>query len=349
MQDHDLRLLYINSDVDALISINHIPIGQTGASAISQPIANDTDFFVSMQPLNFEPGLAYIPYTRRISIGGSGNIFSNDGLVRLCFWPDRIAELKLEPLSVYKNQLGEIIPGVISPFEFFISGERHTAFIYNEAGSSFAVEHSTTNRLKYIYPLPFYVTTADITLVKLGDYPVLYASGKTANGKTYFAAVGILPTFRKQICTYCDSYDIGSGSISVVTDEPFGQRKTTYAVKDGSLDIVDTQLGWFTKDTRQPTTNQQVCEALLLAMKTSNSETALACLTSELKEGLSFPDLADFFGNFETSSKALMPSSEGYSFALLYRQSENIYRARVFAVETKDSHGRKLIDNITEL
>lgn len=348
MQDHDLRLLYINSDVHALISINQTPIGQTGATAVSQPIANETDFFVSMQPLQFETGLAYLPYTRRISLGSS-TIFSNDGLVRLCFWPDRIAELKLEPLSVYKNQLGEIIPGVLSPFEFFISGERHTAFIYNEAGSSFAVEHSGTNRLKYIYPLPFYVKTAEITLVKLGDYPVLYASGKTANDRTYFVAVGILPTFRKQICTYCDSFDVGTGSISVVTNEHFGQQKTTYAVKDGILDIVDTQLGWFTKDTQQPTTDDQICQALLLAMKTNQPETALECLTSELKEGLSFPDLADFFGNFESSSKPLMPSSEGYSFALLYRQSENIYRARVFALETKDSHGRRLIDNISEL
>ena len=349
MQDNELKLLYITSDTDALISINHTPVGQTGSSAISLPIGCEHDFFLSMQPLSFKAGFVCLPYTRRISLASGGRVYSEDDLISICFWPQNIAELNLKPLSVYRNSPGEIIPAVLGPFEFFISGEKHTAFIYNEAGSSFAVEHSGTNRLKYIYPLPFSVKTAEITLSKLAEYPLLCASGQTTDENTYLFAAGILPVFSKQICTYCDSFDINSNSVSVITAESFGQKKTTYTVKNSSLSAAETALGWFTKASQSPSSENQAVSAMLLAVKTGNSQAALDCLTPGLKNGLSYSDLKDFFGSFDSFAPSILPSGKNHGFALKYKQTDSVYNARAFSAETVVSDGKTLIDNITEI
>lgn len=348
MNDNDLRLLYINSSMHALVSINQTPVGQTGYSTISQPIADNTDFFITVQPLKSATGFIYIPYTRRVSISQDADVFADDGLIEICIWPDRIIELKLLPLSVYKSQPGEILPSVMAPFEFYISGERHTAFIYNEAGSSFAIEHSGTGRLKYIYPLPFGVRSADVSLAKLGEYPMLLATGKTLDNETYLFVAGILPTFRNQICMLCESFDTGLSAIDVITNEKFGQKKTSYTVQNSKLVPVSSELGWFTRDTTLPSTEEQACLNLLQTVKMNLPSRALECLSPSLAEGLEFTDLRTFFGDFESVEKTLLPSGKDYSFALKYKQKNGVYTSRVFSVETIDSHGRKLIDNITE-
>lgn len=348
MDNKAIKLLYIDSKVNALVEINQAPAGQTGSGAITQPIAAGSAFFITMLPLENAHNFVYVPYTRRISTAGSGSIEKNDGLVHLCMWPENIVELTLFPLTVFKNEEFEIKPDVLTPFEFYISGERHTAFIYNEAISSFAVEQTTTNRLRFISPLPFRASSADISFVKFGDFPVIYATGKTDEQKSFIYAATILPEFHTAVCTVCDSYDIGSSSISVVKDGPYRQELIRYE-RDGSrLVPVRSELGWFTKQAPQPADPELVCADLLEAIHAGDKNAALDCLTSSLADGLSFADLKEFFGNFAYHTQPLSPADGESRIALKYEVSENIYTARVFCVDTQQTNNGLRIDNIRE-
>jgi hypothetical protein len=348
MEENKIKLLYINSKVHALVNINQAPAGETGTSAITQPISGSATFFITMLPLENETNFAYLPYTRRVSLVSGGAIFSNDGLVELCIWPDNIVELTLYPQTVFKNEDAEIFPSVLSPFDFFISGERHTAFIYNEAYSIFAVEHSASNRLVFLSPLPFSAASADIAFTKLGDFPVLYAWGKTQDGKPFVYAASILPTFNTAICTLCETHQVEGSRISVITNGEFRQLKTIYERQDSRLAATAQETGWFTCEEREPSTVAEVCMSLLQAVKAGMSEAAMRCLTPSLSDGLSFSDLKEFFGDFTLISQTISPACGPNSFALKYAAGRNIYTAREFCVETKQAHGAVLIDNIRE-
>lgn len=348
MEDTAIKLIYINSKVRALVSINQAPAGETGISAITQPIASNATFFLTMLPLENDKSFAYLPYTRRVSIASGGAIFSNDGLIDLCVWPDNVVELTLYPLSVYKNDESELFPSAISPFDFFVSSERHTAFIYNEAYSSFAVEHSATSRLVFLSPLPFSVASADIAFTKLNDFPVLYASGKTTEGKSFVYAASILPTFNTAVCTECESYQIDSTRLSVVTKGDYRQIKTIYEKKDSRLAPVHEEVGWFTCEEKEPSTAEEVCTSLLQAVRAGLQDEAMRCLTPSLSDGLSFPDLKEFFGDFALFTHTISPACGQNSIALKYAAGKNIYIAREFCIEIKQQHGAVLIDNIRE-
>lgn len=348
MEESSIKLLYINSKVHALVNINQSPAGETGLSAITQPIAGSATFFITMLPLENEKNFAYLPYTRRVSIASGGAIFSNDGLVELCLWPDNIVELTLFPQAVFKNDDAEMFPSVLSPFDFFISGERHTAFIYNEAYSSFAVEHSASSRLVFLSPLPFFVASADIAFTKLNDFPVLYAWGKTPEEKQFFYAASILPAFNTAVCTLCEAHQVEGSSISVVTDGEHRQLKTIYERKDSLLAPASQELGWFTREEKEPATTSEACASLLQAVKANMSDAAMRCLTPSLADGLSFADLKEFFGDFSLFTNTISPACGQNSIALKYAAGRNIYTAREFCVETKQLHGAVLIDNIRE-
>jgi hypothetical protein len=348
MENNSIKLLYINSKVRALVNINQAPAGETGISAITQPIAGGATFFITMLPLENEKNFAYLPYTRRISIAGGGAIFNNDGLVELCIWPDNIVEITLYPLSVYKTDEAELYPSVISPFDFYISGERHTAFIYNEVYSSFAVEHSSSGRLVFLSPLPFSVASADIVFAKLNEFPVLYASGKTSEGKSFFYAASILPSFSTAICTLCESYQVDSSRLFVVTKGDFRQIKTIYEKKDSRLAPSAQEVGWFTCEEKEPASAEEVCTSLLQAVNAGMGEAAMRCLTPSLADGLSFSDLKEFFGDFTLFTHTISPACGQNSIALKYSAGKNLYTAREFCVDTKQIHGTVLIDNIRE-
>ncbi len=348
MEDTTIKLLYINSKVHALVNINQSPAGETGIGAITQPIAANASFFITMLPLENEKNFVYLPYTRRVSIASGGSIFNNDGLIDICIWPDNIVELTLYPEAVYKNEEGELFPSVIAPFDFYISGERHTAFIYNEAYSSFAVEHSGSSRLVFLSPLPFYVANADINFNKLNDFPVLCASGSTTGGQSFVYAASILPSFSTGICTLCETHQIDSSSISVVTNGEFRQVKTIYEKKDSRLAAAGQEIGWYTCDTKEPSTPDEACANLLQAVKAGVPDTAMSCLTPSLADGLTFGDLKEFFGDFAFFTKTITPACAQGSIALKYSAGKNIYTAREFCVETKRVHGAVLLDNIRE-
>ncbi len=348
MEDNAIKLLYINSKVHALVNINQAPAGETGLAAITQPIAANAMFFITMLPFENEKNFAYLPYTRRVSIAAGGTIFNNDGLVELCMWPDNIVELTLNPLAVFKNDESELYPSVIAPFDFYINSEKHTAFIYNEAYSSIAVEHSSSSRLVFMSPLPFYAASADISFTKLGDFPVLYASGKAVGGEPFIYAANILPTFSTAICTLCESYQIDGARLSVVTKGDFRQVKTIYKNKDSRLIPVSHETGWFTCPEKEPANAEEASLCLLQAIKTGMSEAAMRCLTPSLADGLSFSDLKEFFGDFSLTAHTISPACGPGSIALKYAAGKNIYNAREFCIDTKQTSGKVLIDNIRE-
>lgn len=348
MEDMTIKLLYINSKVHAMININQAPAGETGIDAVTQPIAANSTFFITMLPLEGEQNFVYLPYTRRISIAANGYVFSNDGLIDLCVWPDNIIELTLYPQAVFKSEQLELYPSVLSPFEFYISGEAHTAFIYNEAYSSFAVEHSSSGRLKFISPMPFCVASVDISFNKFEDFPLLFASGKTSEGETFIYAASILPAFNTVVCSICESYTIGNNYLSVVASGEYMQEKTRYEKSKEKLMPVLQELGWFTVKEKQPESSEDVCANLLQAVKAGMQTRAMDCLTPSLADGLSYADLKEFFGDYLFFTPTLSPACGQGSIALKYAAGKNLFTAREFCIETKKSNGRVLIDNIKE-
>lgn len=348
MEDKTIKLLYINSKVHALISINQAPAGETGVGAVTQPIAANSTFFITMLPLENAKSFVYLPYTRRVSIASKGAVFDNDGLIDLCIWPENIVELNLYPQAVFKNEDEQLCPAMLSPFDFYVSGERHTAFIYNEAYSSFAVEHAATSRLKFIAPLPFCIKSADIDFYRIGEFPVLCVSGKTADDENYIYGVHVLPSFHTDICTVCAQHSIEKDAIYIVQDGLFHQTKTRWEQSGQALAPVSSELGWYTCQPRTAQEPAQICTALLEAVQANAKNIAMACLTPSLAEGLSFSDLKEFFGDFDFIAQTLSPACGQGGIALKYAAGKNLFFAREFCIETKKTDNGLLIDNIRE-
>jgi hypothetical protein len=177
---------------------------------------------------------------------------------------------------------------------------------------------------------------------------VLYAAGKTSEAKPFFYAAGILPTFNTAVCTLCEAHQVEGSRISVVTNGEYRQLKTVYERKDDRLAPAFQETGWFTCEEKVPETSSDVCASLLQAVKANMSEAAMRCLTPSLADGLSFADLKEFFGDFTLFTHTISPACGQNSIALKYAAGRNIYTAREFCVETKQTHGAVLIDNIRE-
>jgi hypothetical protein len=348
MEETAIKLLYINSKVHALININQSPAGETGMAAVTQPIAANSSFFVSMLPLENDSHFVYLPFTRRVSTAAKGALFDNDGLIELCMWPDNIIELTLHPAAVYRSDEAELKPAVLSPFDFYTGSEKHTAFVYNEAGSSFIVEHGATGRLKFIAPLPFLAASADIAFVRLGELPVLYAAGKTTEGAQFFYAANVLPDFSTAVCTVCAAYSVEKSSLSVVTEGEFWQVRTQYVERGGRLSPENAELGWYTCEARAPATVPELCACALQAVRANRRDAAMSCLTPSLAEDLGFNDLKEFFGDFISFTPTISPACGQSSIALKYAVGRHLFAAREFCVDTKTVNGTLLIDNIRE-
>ena len=348
MEDQAIKLLYINSKVHALININQSPAGETGVTAVTQPIAANSSFFITMLPLENDSHFIYLPYTRRVSIAAKGALFDNDGLIDLCMWPDNIIELTLHPAAVYRSDEEELQPAVLSPFDFYIANERHTAFIYNEAGSSLIVEHAATGRLRFIAPLTFFAASADIAFTRLDDYPVLYATGKTIDGENYFYAANVQPAFSTAVSTVCAACSVEKSSLAVVTEGDYRQVRTQYAKCGELLGPIHSELGWYTCEARTASTAADVCASLLQAVKAGMRDAAMACLTPSLADDLSFDDLREFFGDFLSFTQTISPACGQNSIALKYSAGRHLFAAREFCVDIKTSGSAVLIDNIRE-
>ncbi len=348
MEENTIKLLYIDSKVHALISINQVIAGETGAGAVTQPVSASASFFISMQPLESSPGFVYMPYTRRVNLAAGGVVVMDDGLVEACFWPENIVELKLHPHAVCRYEARELSPAVISPYEFYLGAERYSAFIYNEAYSSFAVEHSPSGRIKFISPLPFAVNQAQINFIKIDEHPLLLASGKTAQGEAFVYAVELLGTFSTVVCEACLSHSVEKSALIVVKQGAFYEEKVRFEKRGQRLERVGMEVGWFSGTAKEPATPKEACDALVQAVAAGAQSAAMRCLTASLAEGLSFDDLREFFGDFKLSAQAISPACGQGGFALKYAAGEHCYNAREFAVETRQEKGAMRIDNIRE-
>jgi hypothetical protein len=210
------------------------------------------------------------------------------------------------------------------------------------------VEHAGTNRLKFVSPLPFIVAGADIGFIKYGDMPVLYASGKTTDGQHYICAAHILPSFGLDLCAVCEESSVEPGGIVVVTNGAYRQTKTRYEKSGSGLAPSTSELGWFTCPPKQAAEAYDICTALLEALKADMPSVAMSCLTPSLAEGLSFADLKEFFGAFDSFTQTISPACGQSGIALKYAVGKNLFVAREFCVETRQKDGSLLIDNIRE-
>ena len=348
MDDNTIKLLYINSPVRALISINQVPAGETGAGAVTQPVGAGASFFVGMLPLESEPGYTYLPYTRRISLAAGGSVEACDGLAEICIWPENIVEVTLHPLAVYRYEARELSPSLLCPYDFYLGAERYTAFIYNEAYSSFAVEHSPSGRLKFIAPLPFAVTQVQINFVKMEEHPLLLASGKTASGEAFVYAAELLPAFRTAVCELCLLHGLERSGLFVVKQGGFCEEKIRFERSGDHLQRLSTEVGWFSGEAREPATAKEACDALVQAVAAGAEAAAMRCMTPSLAEGLGFEDLKEFFGDFTEATQAISPACSSGGFALKYASGSHRYTAREFVVETRQEKGAMRIDNIRE-
>ncbi len=348
MEDKIIKLLYINSKVHSLININQSPAGETGIAAVTQPIAANSTFFITMLPLKNANNFVYLPYTRRISISSKGMVFDNDGLIDICVWPNNIIELNLYPQAVYKGAGAQICPALLAVTDFYIGGEKHTAFIYNEAYSSFVVEHAASGRLKFIAHLPYSVVSAEIGFYRIAELPIVCATGKTAEQEHFIYVAQLTPEISTAICTVCAQYNIEKDSIFVVKDGLYRQVKTKWEQRNQALVPIESKLGWHTCGPITAQQPAQIYNALLEAIKEKAPDIAMACLTRSLAEGLSFSDLVEFFGDFESVAQTLSPACGQEGIALKYSVGENLYSAREFCVETKKTDTGLLIDNICE-
>ena len=348
MEDNTIKLLVINSKARAMISVNQVPAGETGAGAVTQPVSAGASFFLSVLPLENEPGFVYLPYTRRVSLASGGAVDADDGLVEICIWPENIVELTLHPLAVYRSEAQEYAPAVLCPYEFYLGAERYSAFIYNEAYSSFAVEHSPSGRLKFISPMPFSVAHAQINFVKLEEHPLLLVSGKTAGDAAFVYAAEMLPAFRTAVCEVCLSHSVERSGLTVIRQGSFFEEKARYEKRSEGLQCAAVEIGWFSGAQRDPTSPREACEALVQAMEAGAESAAMLCLTPSLAEGLSFEDLKEFFGDFRQIVQAISPACSQSGFALKYDAGSHRFTAREFCVETRQEKGAVRIDNIRE-
>jgi hypothetical protein len=251
---------------------------------------------------------------------------------------------------VYRYEAKELAPSLLCPYDFYLGAERYTAFIYNEAYSNFAVEHAQSGRLKFIAPLPFAVTQAQINFVKLEELPLLIASGRTDTGETFVYAAELLPVFATAVCETCISYGTERSALHVVRKGRFFEERLRFERRGERLQQTGVEAGWFSgAAAREPATPQEACDALVQAVAADAQIAAMRCLTPSLAEGLTFADLKEFLGDFKETAPPLSPACSQGGFALKYNAGPHRFIAREFLVETRQEKGTARIDNIREL
>jgi diacylglycerol kinase family enzyme len=68
-------------------------------AAVTQPIAANSSFFISMLPLENDSRFYYLPFTRRVSIAAKGSLFDNDGLIDLCL-VGQVSQARILPVAL---------------------------------------------------------------------------------------------------------------------------------------------------------------------------------------------------------------------------------------------------------
>jgi len=348
MQYHSLPLLQIHSDIHGLVKINDTPAGETKNGAITLPVAFGSALMLSFTPLENDKNGFYLPFTRQLLLMGElPGIVSDDGCIRLCAWPDNMYELTLMPPKLLPNPTE--IPHILTSLEYYAQNKQYTAFVYFDRTVNFAVEETITHKMLFAYALDPPLDQITIQFKRLQGKAFLFVSGMYG-GEKYLLAVNAGVTISFCFFEKHMDYQIAEESVTLYQDigEPFGKMlELTYTVKDDILALSESRVADHSAS-GAPQSPENIAKSFVLAVKYGLSEYALPLLLPALREDLTFPDLQDFFGNFECITENIFPGVFGETgIALRYKVSEYVSATRVFLFEFVDQ-APPLISNITE-
>ena len=354
MQNKALPLLYIRSPYKGLVKINESPAGETGTYSITTPLSPGSPVFIAFSPLENEPGFILLPFTRKISLlGEKVTITQNDGLVRICIWPDNVYELTLIPPALPVQPNTDIYPKVVTSFDFYIRAQPYTAFLYKDTAYTFAVEDANSRHLVFAHPLTLPVETAEIAVQRVSGLPIICVSGTTKKNDHYVVFVNVRPEFSVAAETVCLSYKISEREAEIVTKNGTSlfETKQIFTMRDNRLALYK-KTSLFGGRGQAQLTAMEIIVNFIDAVHLNQRDTALSFLTPSLKEGLAFDALIDFFGDFSCISEPLTTVAgdrQDTTVALKYDSSDHVQIARMFCFDMYTAkNGLQLVDNIRE-
>ena len=348
MQYHSLPLLQIHSDIHGLVKINDTPAGETKNGAITLPVAFGSTLMLSFTPLENDRNGFYLPFTRQLRLMGEiPGIVSDDGCVKLCAWPDNMYELTLMPPKLLPNPTE--VPHILTSLEYYTQNKQYTALVYFDRTVNFAIEETLTHKMLFAYALDPPLENTAVQFKRIQGGAFLLVSGEYEGEKYLLGVNAATPVSLAFFEKYMD-YQAGEGALALYQDigEPFGKMlEQTYAVKEEHLALSESKIADHGA-TGAPQSPENIARSFVLAVKYRLSEYALPLLLPALREDLTFPDLRDFFGDFESVTENIFPGVFGETgVALKYKVSEHISATRVFLFEFVDQTP-PLISNITE-
>ncbi|MEG1547334.1 MAG: hypothetical protein RR232_03435 [Clostridia bacterium] len=319
-------LMVIRADTTALIEVNGQRLGECGEdSFVALPVSDTGDYYICAIPLT----PLHYPVTRRLRFEGGALALVPQG-VTACVWPGGVYELTVDCGSF--DFVGAAIP---RPVDTLTDGDI-TLTLYYENGLKLVAEREAHP------PAGFSLgeaTNGSIGALTFGGTRLLYirAIGKKER---------LLMLTRKLDTVLDIEGDFVSEQPAVIDDigTLMGhQRRTIYACASGEFIPQPPVIGFFTREYEFPKGGLMLATAFCEAVREGFEAEAQSYMTQELRLGLAFKDVCEFFGDFEVVQPPLSDKSGRY-MGLIAQDGEHIKSARLYEFEFSNG----LISNITE-
>lgn len=335
----NIPVLHVTSNnIPLLVYVNGVCIGDTTESLLV-PVVPDGKVYISCLPIATSSYNPALPVTICLvlkdglidaPIGGGTAYLTGEGMLTLEVDPYLLpAKAILKP------------PHAISRVSYLYQHETHIATLYYDNGIKFAIEIMKEDRLVYLYA-PEDLDTGVLNHAVCFTNADIILNGEGNKGHRFLLFSPSASGYSAVIDAYAKGSVENNKAVCIrKLDDTRGHEEKFEFNYDGEKIVkTDSQYGYFTDQPRELKSDGQTARAFVDAVSLNLAEEAEGFMTEELREGLSFDDLKEFFGDF---SKVYSVTEEpDVKLNLAYYIHENCYLLKSFRFDFSNG----LISNI---
>lgn len=325
-----LPLISFRSKIPGLVSVGERPLGKIhGKKAVSLPAMDKATLFVRFSPLCNDQDELYAQLSFGLEFRGGKLHPLGCPYVHVSIWDDRLFVFTLSPpklaahslpYTVCYQEIGDYLASVLYQNNYYL-----------------IIEHKRNEQPDFFCPLHFSGDKVTLETMHINGKSILLV------GDHHSRLYGFMETEQGfiNLCEYTAT-DWMSASDSLAVTQVLASAPhriiTYYTFSGGQPEIKETK---YDIQTTTPQDEQSLCLEFLECVHHGLADRCQALMTEELKSGLSYADLQEFFGSFT----AFYPSPYGnHNYALEYLEEGGNYRIKQFTFQMNESK----IDNIEE-
>ena len=325
---HYLPVLKIDvPNIPCLLCLNGAIIGESDSCA-PVPVAPDGTVFLQAFPLVSDPAALCLPAAVKLVISSAQITEPLPRHAVAHCGPDGLIQLSVS-LPMVPCHEDFMTPYALSRSTFSAQNQTYIATLYYENGLRLAIEDRQGERMLFLHA-PCGITTGILraqSCMGQGEDVLLQGTGQ-AGPRFFLYHMDASGSF--SLALEADGVgsveDDGLVVLCPVGDLVQHQRRTCYSLDSDTLSPSEPEYGFFTSDPRPLSCDEDRCIAFCEALKLGLLEECLSYLSADLSQGLSLPDLVDFFGNFDHVYRCEHPPySDDIQLTLACPTVENCY------------------------